>query len=97
MARLHDRIRKADRFTDNELLRWHRDKRETYARLWSIAEDSGFLEDDPLVWKVLLWPSPLDSDITVDVLTTWRDELVNAEKLIPFEGDGKNYLQIADW
>lgn len=94
MARLRNRIRKADYFSDGELLRWPRDKRATYSGLWAIAEDSGCLEDDPFAWKMLIWGSPLDSDITVEQLTQWRDELIEAGKLIPYESDGKHYLFI---
>jgi hypothetical protein len=94
VTRLRNRIRKADYFTDGELLRWHRDKRTTYSGLWALAEDSGCLEDDPFMWKLMLWGSPLDADITVDLLTTWRDELVEAGKLIPYEVDGKPFLYI---
>lgn len=94
MSRLRNRIRKADFFSDGELLRWPRDKRTTYSGLWALAEDSGCLEDDPLTWKVLLWPSPLDDDITVDLLTQWRDEMVADGKLIPYEADGKRCLFI---
>ncbi len=94
MARLRNRIRKADYFSDGELLRWPRDKRTTYSGLWALAEDSGCLEDDPLTWKVLLWPSPLDADISVEVLAQWRDELVADGKLIPYEADGKRCLYL---
>jgi hypothetical protein len=94
MSRLRNRIRKADYFTDGELLRWHRDKRATYSGLWAIAEDSGCLEDDPFTWKLLIWGSPLDADITVELLTTWRDEFVAAGKLIAYEAEGKPFLYI---
>ena len=94
MSRLRNRIRKADYFTDGELLRWHRDKRTTYSGLWAIAEDSGCLEDDPFTWKLLIWGSPLDADITVELLTQWRDEMVAAGKLIPYEAEGKPFLYI---
>jgi hypothetical protein len=94
MTRLRNRIRKADYFTDGELLRWHRDKRATYTGLWAIAEDSGCLEDDPFTWKLLIWGSPLDADITVELLEQWRDEFVAVGKLIPYEADGKRYLYI---
>lgn len=94
MTRLRNRIRKADYFTDGELLRWPRDKRYTYSGLWALAEDSGCLEDDPFLWKMSLWPSPLDADITVELLTTWRDELVAAGKLITYEAAGKPFLYI---
>lgn len=85
---------KAQFWTDPELLRWPRDKRETYRGLWALAEDSGCLEDDPFGWKLILWPSPVDGDITVDVLTQWRDELIEARKLIPYDADGKPYLYL---
>jgi len=92
MSRLRNRIRKADYFTDGELLRWPRDKRATYSGLWALAEDSGCLEDDCFEWKMSLWPSPLDADITIEMLEQWRDELIEAGKLIPYEADGKRYL-----
>lgn len=94
MARLRNRIRKADYFTDGELLRWHRDKRATYSALWALAEDSGCLEDDPFMWKLLIWPSPMDADITVELLAQWRDELVTDGKLLPYTVEGKPYLYI---
>jgi hypothetical protein len=50
MARLRNRIMKGARRTDPELLRWHRDKRQTYDAIWQMAEDSGCLEDDPFDW-----------------------------------------------
>lgn len=94
MARLRNRIVKADFYTDPDLLRWPRDKRETYRGLWAIAEDSGCLEDDPFGWKLLIWPSPLDADITEEVLAGWRDEMVAAGKLVPYEAEGKHCLWI---
>lgn len=92
MARLRNRIRKADYFSDGELLRWPRDKRTTYSGLYAIAEDSGCLEDDCFTWKLLLWPSPLDADITVELLEQWRDELIAAGKLVPYVVAGTRYL-----
>lgn len=94
MARLRNRIRKSDYFSDGELLRWHRDKRATYSGLYALAEDSGCLPDDPFEWKMLLWPSPLDTDITVEVLEGWRDEFVAAGKLIPYEAGGERYFYL---
>ena len=94
MARLRNRIVKAEFWTDGELLRWPRDKRTTYKGLWALAEDSGCLEDDPFTWKLMLWPSPVDSDITVGQLETWRDELIAAGKMIPYEAEGKTYLYL---
>lgn len=97
MSRLRNRIRKADYFTDGELLRWPRDKRTTYSGLWAMAEDSGCLEDDCFEWKMTIWPSPLDADITVEMLEQWRNELTEAGKLVPYEGEGKRYLFIRNF
>ena len=97
MARLRNRMVKAEFWTDPELLRWPRDKRETYRGLWAMAEDSGCLEDDPFGWKLVLWPSPMDADITVTLLSQWRDELIGAGKLVPYEADGKCYLWLKNF
>jgi len=94
MARLRNRIIKADFWTDGELLRWPRDKRFTYAGLYSMAEDSGCLEDDPFMWKMLLWPAPTDAGITVENLEAWRDEMVAAGKLVRYEAGGESLLFI---
>jgi hypothetical protein len=94
VARLRNRMVKAEFWTDAELLRWPREKRFTYQGLWALAEDSGCLEDDPFGWKLLLWPSPVDADITVELLEEWRDELVAARKAIRYEANGKSYLYL---
>ncbi|MBN1631245.1 MAG: hypothetical protein JW990_15900 [Thermoleophilia bacterium] len=94
MARLRNRIVKADYWGDGDLLRMPRDMRDTYRGLWAIAEDSGCLEDDPFTWKLLLWPGPFDADITVDLIAQWRDELIDASKLVPYIVDGRRYFFI---
>lgn len=94
MARLRNRISKADYWQDGYLLRLHRDIRETYRGLWQIAEDSGCLENDPFVWKMMLWRSPLDDDITVEVLSQWRDVLVRDKKLVPYQVGNQELLFI---
>jgi hypothetical protein len=94
MARLRNRMLKADFWGDGDLLRWPREKRFTYAGLFSLAEDSGVLEDDVFTWKFMIWPSPLDADITVEKLTKWRDELVADDKLVPYTAGADNLLFI---
>jgi hypothetical protein len=92
MARLRNRQLKATFWTDGELLRWHRDKRWVYQSVWDMAEDSGCVEDDPFEWKLTAWGSPLDVDMTVEVIEQYRDEFVAAHKLVPYEAEGKRYL-----
>jgi hypothetical protein len=96
-VRLRNRTINAEFWTDPELLRWHRDKRATYEGLWCLCEDSGCLEDDAFGWKLAIWPSPLDSDITVEVLQQWRDEMVADGKLIAYEADGKKYVYLKNF
>lgn len=94
MSRLRNRMVKAEFWTDPELLRWPLAKRFAYQGLWAIAEDSGCLEDDPFGWKVQLFPSPLDAEVSLDRLAAWRDEWVEAGKLVPYEVAGKRCLFI---
>ena len=97
MAILHNRLCKADFFSDPDLLSLPRDVRSLYRDLWHVAEDSGCLEDSPFGWKIVLYPSPLDADVTVERLAEWRDALVDAGKLIPYAVDGKSYLFLANF
>ena len=97
VSRLRNRMVKATFWTDPELLRWTQPKRAMYLGIWAMAEDSGCLEDDPFEWKCVLFPSPIDVEFTVERLTTWRDELTVAGKLIPYESDGKSYLFIRNF
>jgi hypothetical protein len=88
---------KAEFWTDPELLRWPLAKRDFYRGLWSLAEDSGCLEDDTFAWKLQLFPSPLDADVSIEKLGAWRDELVTAGKAVPYESAGKRYLFMANF
>lgn len=90
--RLRNRQIKATCWTDGELLRWSRDKREYYRSLWACAEDSCCIIDDMFELKMTAWPSPMDADMSVDRLEQWRDELVEAEKLIPYTVNGRRYF-----
>jgi len=94
--RLRNRMVKATFYTDPDLLRWHRDKRHFYQSLWALAEDSYCLEDDMFAVKIAAWQSPLDASMSVKKFETWRNELVDAGKLIPYETDGKRCLFVDD-
>jgi hypothetical protein len=85
---------KAEFWTDAELLRWPLAKRVLYQGLWALAEDSGCLEDDPFGWKLQLFPSPTDAELSTEQLALWRDELVGCGKLFRYAADGKDYLFI---
>lgn len=92
--RLHNRLIKASFWTDSDLLQWPREKRWFYEGLIQLADDSGCLEDSPFAFKLQLFPSPLDADITVEVVEGWIQELVAQGKLIRYEVGGKACLYL---
>jgi hypothetical protein len=93
-VRLRNRWTKADFWVDGYLLRKPRDFRFVYKSLWSLAEDSACLEDDPLMWKVTAWASPEDDDIDVEFLRAVRDELIGDCKLLPYVARDSRFLFI---
>lgn len=94
---LHNRMIKATFWNDTDLLQWPRDKRWFYEGLIQLADDSGCLEDSPFVFKLILFPSPVDADITVDVLANWRDEMIEDGKLIRYTVGKKDFLYVANF
>jgi len=92
--RLRNRQTKATFWTDGDLIRWHRDKREFYRSLWACAEDSCCIIDDMFELKFTAWASPMDADMTVDRFEEWRDELIECGKLVPYIVDGRRYFFI---
>lgn len=95
--RLHNRQIKAAFWNDPDLLQWPRDKRWFYEGLSQLSDDSGCIENSPFAFKLHLFPSPLDDDISVKLITKWVDELINHEKLIPYESSGKRCLFIVNF
>ncbi len=88
------RVLRSGFWSDPEIARWPLAKRVFYIGLTAIAEDSGVVEDDPLGWKIALFPSPTDSAITTDALREWADEMIADGKLIPFEARERRWLYL---
>jgi len=95
--RLRDRLTKAGFFTSGDLLKLPRDLRNFYRDLWHAAEDSGCLADDPFEMKVSLYPSPLDAEITPQVIEQWVARLVELNKLVPYRAQGRSYLWLRNF
>lgn len=95
--RLHNRQIKASFWNDPDLLRWPRDKRWFYEGLIQLADDSGCLEDDPFAFKINLFPSPVDSDITLEILAQWVEELIEDKKLVRYEVNRKQCLFLVNF
>jgi len=90
--KLRARITQPEFYSSGDLLRLPREIREFYKSIWAACEDSGCVENDPFELKVSLYPSPLDSDITPEVISGWIGELVKLGKLLPYQVGGKGYL-----
>jgi DnaD/phage-associated family protein len=85
---------KASFWSDPDILQWPREKRWFYEGLVQLADDSGCLEDSAFAFKLHLFPSPVDADITIDVINTWIGELVTEEKAQKYESCGKKCLYL---
>jgi hypothetical protein len=96
-VRLHNRQIKASFWTDPDILQWPREKRWFYIGLAQLADDSGCLENSPFAFKIQLFPSPVDADITIETIEKWCNELVEAGKLVRYQADGKPCLYIKNF
>jgi hypothetical protein len=68
-----------------------------YLGLTQLADDSGCLEDSPFAFKINLYPSPVDADITTEVLAQWVAELEADGKIVAYEADGKRCLYLRNF
>lgn len=93
--RLHNRMVKPGFWTDPELVLWPRDKRMFYLGLVQLADDSGCLEESAVACKLHLYP--LDTDITVEHIQAWIDELAQAGKIIRYTIGGKRCLWLKNF
>lgn len=94
--RLHNRLIKADIWTSTDLIRILGSPLglQLYQGMIQMADDAGCLEDDELAWKILLFPG---FDVNLSELRKYADALINAEKLVPYEHDGKRYLWLKNF
>lgn len=94
--RLHNRQVKATFWTDTELIA-HLDPigRQFYQGLWHLADDSGCVFDDPVAFKIHLYPG--DASITPDTLRGYRDTLIEIGKLVPYVVAGRSCLFLVNF
>lgn len=57
---------------------------------WCFSDDEGVMENDPLLLKSQIFPRR--TDIRVDQVQGWIDQLVKARYIIPFEYENEGYL-----
>lgn len=97
MPRMSNRQIKADFWEDDKLLQLPRDARVLFAGLWSLAEDSGCLKNAPFQFKTKIFPSPYDSDLTVEVIAQHIDRLLSSGLLTEYRVDGDGYLNVTNF
>lgn len=92
--RLHNRQIKAEFWVDSDLAKWPRDKRLCYVGLWQLADDSGCLEEDPMIIKGQLFPFETDCDVTSATIRQWIDEIVDEGKALRYQSGRKHCLYL---
>ena len=95
--RLHNRQIKSGYWNDQDLIRWPLIKRVLFQGLWCIADDSGCCLDDSWTIKVLIFPSPVDADITPDVIKEYLDEMAQENKIIRYQSQNKACFYIKNF
>jgi hypothetical protein len=60
-----------------------------------VADDQGRMLDNPALLRSLIFP--FDDGISLETITAALEKLVNAEKIIRYQAQGKNLLQIINW
>jgi|GEM_PF-4674459 len=95
--KFRDRLIKAEFWGDSFFFRLSAPLRLLFVGLWGLAEDSGCLEFDSLLLKCQLFGGPEDSGITPELIEQWRNQLVEAGKLIPYQAQEKEYLFIRNF
>lgn len=57
---------------------------------WCFSDDEGVIENDPLLLKSQIFPRR--TDIRVEQIQQWIDQLIKARYIIPFTHEGEGYL-----
>lgn len=88
MARI--RTIKPNHVNDKELAKVSLSAHLFWVLSWCFSDDEGVLENDPLLLKSQLFPRR--TDIRMEQVQQWIDQLVKARFMIPFTHNGECYL-----
>lgn len=88
MARI--RTIKPQHVNDRELAKISLQAHLFWVLSWCFSDDDGVLENDPLLLKSQLFPRR--TDIRVEQVEQWIDQLIKARFMIPFTYNGAGYL-----
>jgi hypothetical protein len=94
--KLHNRQIKASFWTDTDMIRnFTLEERLFYIGLWQLADDSGCIENDPYAFKLFLFP--LNDSVTIEMLSTWTQKLIEKNNLIPYHAQEKDCLFLTNF
>jgi hypothetical protein len=94
--KLHNRQIKASFWVDTDMIRnFTLEERLFYIGLWQLADDSGCVENDPYAFKLFLFP--LNEEVTIETLVSWTQKLIEKQKLISYQSQGKDGLFLANF
>jgi hypothetical protein len=88
MARI--RTIKPQHVNDKELSKLSLQAHLFWILSWCFSDDEGVIENDPLLLKSQLFPRR--TDIRIEQVEQWIDQLIKARFVIPFTHDGEGYL-----
>lgn len=94
--RLHDRRIRAAFWQDTKLIKsLDAVGRMFFIGLTQLADDSGCLMDDCYFFKMTLFP--MDEDVTIEKLESYKETLIDIEALVPYSADNKTCLFIKNF
>ena len=88
MARI--RTIKPGHVNDKELAKVSLSAHLFWVLSWCFSDDEGVMENDPLLLKSQLFPRR--TDIRMEQVQLWIDQLIKARFMIPFTHNGECYL-----
>lgn len=80
---------KPDHWSDAELINISLGAHLLWIGSWNFSDDEGVFESDPLLIKSQVFPRR--TDIRVEQVSQWLDQLVKARYIVPFEYEKKGY------
>jgi hypothetical protein len=88
MARI--RTIKPSHVNDKELAKISLQAHLLWVLSWCFSDDEGVIENDPLLLKSQIFPRR--TDVRVEQIQQWIDQLIQARFMIPFTHNGEGYL-----
>ena len=80
---------KPDHWNDAELVNISLGAHLLWIGSWNFSDDEGIFENDPLLLKSQVFPRR--TDVRLEQVSQWLDQLVKARYIIPFEYEKKGY------